>query len=90
MNELPISSFKRAIRATNGALSRLIERVRVVEEFEGQPVWEGEVLVFELLNHPTAPRCYAWEVDGTVTTVLHKPPVDSPVKAVRASILAED
>ena len=90
MNELPISSFKRAIRATHGALSRLIERVRVVEEFEGQSVWKGEVLVFELLNHPTAPRCYAWEVDGKVTTVLHKPPVDSPVKAVRASILAED
>ncbi len=90
MDELPISSFKRAIRATQGALSRLIERVRVVEEFEGQPVWEGEVLVFELLNHPTAPRCYAWEVDGKVTAVLHKPPVDSPVKAVRASLLAED
>ena len=90
MNELPIASFRRAILHTHGALSRLIKRVRVVEKFEGQPVWEGEVLVFDLLDHPTALKCYAWEVDGRVTAVLHEPPVDSPVKAVRASILAEN
>lgn len=88
MNELPISSFKRAIRATHGTQSRLIERVHVFEEFEGQPVWEGEVLVFELLDHPTAPKCYAWQVDGTVTAVLHETPVDSPQAAVRAAIVA--
>ncbi len=39
--------------------------------------------------HPTAQRCYAWEVDGQVTTVLHTGRVDSPVAAVRASILAD-
>ena len=33
--------------------------------------------------------CYAWEVDGQVTAVLYTKLVDSPVKAVRASILAE-
>ena len=59
------------------------------ECFEGQPVWEGEVLVFELEDHPTAHLCYAWEVDGRVTAVLHTGPVDSPAKAVRASILAD-
>lgn len=90
MNELPISGFKRAIRATHGTQSRLIERVHVYEEFEGQPVWEGEVLVFELLDHPTAPKCYAWEVNRRVTAVLHKPPVDSPLAAVRAAIVAEE
>ena len=47
------------------------------------------MLVFELLDHPTAEKCYAWEVDERVTAVLHAGPVDSPVKAVRASILAE-
>ena len=47
------------------------------------------MLVFELLDHPTASKCYAWEVDGEVTAVLHVGPVDSPVKAVRASILAD-
>ena len=47
---------------------------------------KGEVLVFGLLDHPTAPKCYAWEVDGEVTAVLHEAPVDSPQAAVRAAI----
>jgi hypothetical protein len=56
--------------------------------FEGETVWQGEVLVFDLLDHPTAPKCYCWEVDGEVTAVLHEPPVDSPKRAVQASIVA--
>ncbi len=89
MNERPIADFKRAIRETHGASAELIDWARIVETFEGETVWEGEVLVFELEGHPTALRCYAWEVDGTVTAVLHIGPVDSPQKAVRASILAD-
>ena len=46
-------------------------------------------MVFQLLDHPTAPKCYAWEVDGEVTAVLHEGPVDSPEAAVRAAIVAE-
>ncbi len=65
------------------------ERVRVREEFQGQTVWEGEVLVFYLLDHPTAPWCYAWSVDDRVTAVLHEGPVDSPEAAVRAAIVEE-
>ena len=90
MNDLPIPAFEHAIRAMHSAGSRLIDRVRVDERFEGAPVWDGEVLVFELLGHPTAPRCYAWEVDGEVTAVLHEPPVDSPAAAVRASVMADE
>ena len=89
MNELPIAGFQHAIRQTHGTRAEFVSRERVYEEFEGETVWEGEVLVFQLLDHPTAPKCYAWEVDGRVTAVLHTGPVDSPVKAVRASILAE-
>ena len=89
MNELPIPGFLHAIRHTHGAGAKLLERIRVHETFEEPPVWEGEVLVFKLHGHPTAPRCYAWEVDGEVTAVLHEGPVDSPSAAVRASILAD-
>ena len=90
MNELPVEGFQHAIRRTHGARSRLLSRERVHETFEGQPVWMGEVLIFELLDHPSVHTCYAWEVDGLVTAVLHTGPVDSPQKAVRASILADD
>ena len=89
MNELPITSFQRAILHTHGAKAQLADRVNVDERFEHQPVWSGEVLVFDLEGHSTAFRCYAWEVDGKVTAVLHEPPVDSPLTAVRAAIAAE-
>ena len=87
VNEQPISTFQEAIQATHGCRSSLRERVEVQEAFKGKPVWEGEVLVFDLFGHPTAPVCYAWEVDGTITAVLHEWPVDSPSAAVRASIV---
>ena len=90
MNEIGVFAFHDAIRETHGARSQLIERVSVAETFEGDTVWEGEVLVFALLDHPSATRCYAWGVDGEVTAVLHMGLVNSPVAAVRASILAEE
>ena len=89
MNELPISSFKRAILHTHGGKARLLTREHVSETFKGKMVWSGEVLIFELESHPSARLCYAWEVDGKVTAVLHEPPVDSPQAAVRAAIVAD-
>ena len=89
MNDLPIKAFQHAIRQTHGVEAELADRVPLVESFDGQTVWTGEVLVFDRLDHPSAYRCYVWEVDGEVTAVLHTGPVDSPVKAVRASILAK-
>ncbi len=89
MNELPISSFQRAILVTHGAQARLLAREHVSETFKGKMVWSGEVLIFELDGHPSARLCYAWEVDGKVTAVLHEPPVDSTQAAVRAAIVAE-
>ena len=89
MNEIPLPEFEQAIRATHDARSRLAEQVQVIEKFKGKIVWEGAVLVFELLDHPTAPKCYCWEVDGRVTCVLHESPVDSPLAAVRAAIVSE-
>jgi len=58
-------------------------------------VWQGAVKVFALTGHPSgAMRAYAWSylVEGSrrkFKAVLGVPPVDGPVMAVRASILAE-
>ncbi len=87
LNEQPLSTFQEAIQATHGSRSALHRRVEIREEFEGETVWEGEVLVFDLLDHPTAPCCYAWSVGSEVTAVLHEGPVNSPRKAVQASIV---
>jgi hypothetical protein len=88
LNDLPIHGFQHAIKATHHAEAHLVDRVYVRERFHGEPVWDGEVLVFSLTGH-SAPLCYAWEVDGEVTAVLHEPPVDSPAAAVRAAIMAD-
>jgi len=90
MNEIPISAFEHAIQTTHGAKAQFLSRERVDQAFEGQPIWQGDVLVFQLLDHPSARLCYAWEVDGEVTALLGGGTVDSPIAAVRASILASD
>ena len=72
------------------------ETVPVHEVFQGQTVWQGEVEVFDLTNHPKAKRAYAWShVHGAqdeqerFVAVLEIPPVESAVTAVRASIMAD-
>ena len=88
MNDLPVNEFLDAISKIHGCLAELGSRVSV-ESFRDEPVWQGEVLVFDLHNHPTAKTCYAWSVEGRVTAVLHEGPVDSPEAAVRAAVAAE-
>jgi hypothetical protein len=57
-------------------------------------VWEGQVEVFSLIDHPTANRAYAWthvtdSVGPRHEAVLHQGEVDSARTAVRAAIVAE-
>ena len=94
MIEVSIATLQQAIRNLHGCDSTWIEAVPVKETFQGQTVWEGTVQVFELHGHPTAKRCYAWShaTEGEkrrFVAVLHQKPVDSPVAAVRASIIGE-
>jgi hypothetical protein len=69
--------------------------VPIHEVFRGQTVWEGHVEVFAITGHPKASKCYGWShPDGPddtgerFVTVLEIPPVESPITAVRASIVA--
>jgi hypothetical protein len=89
LNELSLDDFRRAIREKYGCESELVGRERLHEQFDEEQVWEGEVLVFKLLDRPTVTHCYAWEKDGRVSAVLHAGPITSPLKAVRKSILEE-
>jgi hypothetical protein len=91
-----IEELKEVIRKLHGAESTHVETVPVVETFNGQTVWEGEVEVFDLLDHPTASRIYAWSHDTDDpehpkrhVTVLHLPPAITPRKAVQASIVSD-
>jgi hypothetical protein len=92
--EVSMQALQKAIFDLHGCKAIWIKSVPVKEIFEGETVWEGVVQVFDLQNHPTAKRCYAWAhgLDDSKKrrffAVLHEGPVDSPEKAVRAAILS--
>jgi len=88
-----IDELQKAIRQLHGCEADYIETVPVIEHFQGQVVWQGEVEVFNLRGHPKASRVYAWshETDKgkRYVAVLELPPVDSAQKAVKAAIVEE-
>ncbi len=94
--EAPIKALIKAIRDLHCCKATWVESVPVREVFQGKTVWEGEVQVFDVEGHPTATRCYAWSYvtdekssKRKFFAVLHQGPVDSPLNAVRAAIVAE-
>jgi hypothetical protein len=93
MDAAGLPALIEAIRHLHGCNATWIESVAVHEKHEGATVWEGEVQVFTI-DHASAPRCYAWSYATTgakrrFVAVLGVPPVDSPVAAVRASVVAD-
>lgn len=94
-SDVPVDELQRAVEHMHGVPARFVESVEVDERHEGKRVWQGAVKVFELTAHPSgAKRAYAWSYVTTGTkrrfmAVLGLPPVDGPVMAVRASILAD-
>jgi len=91
-----IEELQDAIRRLYHTEPIYVETVPVKETWEGQTVWEVEVEVFDLSDSPDASRVYAWAHDTDIAdeprrtvTVLHIPPVTSPEKAVRASIVRD-
>jgi hypothetical protein len=94
MDEAGLPALLEAIRHLEGCEATWVETVAVHETHEGATVWDGEVQVFDLVGHAKAKRVYAWThaTEGTKRrfhVVLHLPPVDGPVMAVKTAIYAE-
>ncbi len=89
------NQLKQAVEHQHGGTAVFVEAVPVEETFEGQPVWEGVVHVFDLDDHPNATRAYAWSspIEGSTKrryyAVLHLGGIRSAQDAVRAAIVAE-
>jgi len=85
--------LKQAVERLHNCQASFLEDVAVVEGFGEKTVWQGVVSVFDIKGHPQTTRCYAWSspIEGSTKrrfyAVLHIPPVDSPEKAIRASIV---
>jgi hypothetical protein len=91
-----IEELQAAILNLHGCSSQYVETVPVVEEFQGETIWQGDVEVFDIRGHPKAKRAYAWghatgENDQArrYVAVLELPPVTSPQTAVQAAIMSE-
>jgi hypothetical protein len=91
-----IENLQSVIRHLHGVDSEHVASVPVKEIFQGQTVWDGIVEVFDLKDHPTAFRVYAWAHDTDDpanprrhVTVLHAHPIKSARDAVRAAIVQE-
>ena len=91
-----IEELQEVIRRLHGTDSTHVETVPIREVFNGETVWDGEVEVFDLHDHPETSRVYAWAHDTDDAdcprrhvTVLHIPPATSPRKAVQASIVSD-
>ena len=91
-----IDELRTVIRRLHGVESKHIESVPVKETFQGKTVWDGVVEVFELIDHPTTMRLYAWAHDTDDpqnprrhVTVLHGHPIKTARDAVRAAIVQE-
>ncbi|HSE17599.1 MAG TPA: hypothetical protein VLB46_11130 [Pyrinomonadaceae bacterium] len=48
--------LQEVIERLHGSRATRVESVPIKEEFQGQTVWEGEVEVFDLLDHPKTHR----------------------------------
>lgn len=84
-----------SIKAVHGCEATHVSTTPVKEVFRGQTVWEGEVELFDLKDHPKAQQAYAWGYENPddpkkleVMAVLKLPPVKTEADAVRVAIAA--
>ena len=88
-----IQETKRVIKKLHNCRATHIATEHVKETFKDETVWEGDVEIFKLVDHPNTDKCYAWSYregkETKHTTVLKIPPVDSAINAVRASIIGK-
>jgi hypothetical protein len=93
--EVNASELKKAVESQHGCTATFAQSVPVKEMHGDKTVWEGLVHVFRIHGHPKAKQAYAWSspIEGSdkrrFFAVLHLPPIQSPVDAVRAAIVAE-
>jgi hypothetical protein len=95
MIEVDADQLKATIERMYHCKAKLTQTVPIREKFARETVWEGVVHVFEIAGHPKATIAYAWSspIEGSdkrrFFAVLHQPPINSPIDAVRAAIVAE-
>lgn len=92
--EIDVGELKTAVESQHHCRASLAYVEPVSEEFGGELVWEGLVHVFDVQGHPKANQAFAWSspIEGSIKrrffAVLNLPPINTPLDAVRAAIVA--
>ncbi|HLZ15441.1 MAG TPA: hypothetical protein VKQ08_00275 [Cyclobacteriaceae bacterium] len=83
-----IARLQVAIQHLHGCSATWVESVLIHEKFQGAPLWDGQVEVFDLTGHPNAKRCYGWTFDEPeqFITILELPPVTDAQSAVKVGV----
>jgi len=95
MNEASNESLRQAVEGLHGCKAAFKEVVHVTEEFEGETIWDGEIYLFNLKDHPSAKICYTWSSPipnsdkRRYFAILHAGAVKSASDAVKASIVED-
>jgi hypothetical protein len=91
-----IQELAETIKQLHGCDAVHAGSIEICEIFHGKTVWDGTVEIFDVHGHAQAKRCYVWNhwegengKHERIVTVLEVPPVDSPVAAVRAAVVAD-
>ena len=85
-----LQKLSQAVASLHGCDCSHSATSRVVELYEGQKVFDGNVETFILSGHPKASEAFAWAFhNGTepqYLAILNVPPINDPSDAVRAAI----
>ena len=88
-----IERIKNAVEQRERCRAKHVQSLRVKQNWIEDTVWDGVVETFDLHDHPTANRAYAWErwepgEEPRYVIVLGIPPVNSADDAVKAVIMS--
>ena len=87
--------LKQAVERAHGCKANFAQSVPVRQSFDGRPDWEGVVHIFNVIGNPETTRAYAWAMpvaddeEDRIIAMLHVPPVDCPIAAVREAVAQE-
>lgn len=85
-----LAEIQNAIEQRYGCRAVYRETVFVEEKTgHNEPIWFGDVEVYDLDGRAGSDRCYAWqsmEDSIRIMTILHNRLIDSPARAVQAAI----
>jgi hypothetical protein len=90
-----VNALRVSVEGLYNCKSTFREIVHVSETLMGETVWDGDVYLFDLKDHPSAKLAYAWSSPVKDSekrkfyAVLHARPVKSAQDAVRASIFSD-